>query len=155
MAAAAIAVGACNAARTPGAPSGPVTSPVAPTTSRPGVPALVAGPPSRFTRVTITAAARHAAVPGPLLTALAPLLIARDFGQSKDLASFGLDRPQATLHYEAANGAVVDVQIGAPDFDRHGVYAMRDGDLRVYMVLADAVRPVLALVGITLAPPSN
>jgi hypothetical protein len=29
------------------------------------------------------------------------------------------------------------------------------GDPTVYLVLADAIRPVLALVGVVVAPPSN
>jgi hypothetical protein len=47
------------------------------------------------------------------------------------------------------------VTIGAANFDRHGFYATVDGNPTVYLVLADAIRPVLALVGVIVAPPSS
>jgi hypothetical protein len=43
--------------------------------------------------------------------------------------------------------------VGSPNFDRHFVYAQVRGQPAVYLVPADALRPVLALVGIEVRPP--
>jgi hypothetical protein len=126
-----------------------------PTTTAVGVPSLVPGPPSRYGRVTVSAGARQVDVPTSQLTLLAPLLIARNLGVPASLADFGLDRPLGQLVYETSGAVAATVTIGAANFDRHGFYATLAGDATVYLVLADAIRPVLALVGVQVAPPSS
>jgi hypothetical protein len=125
------------------------------TTTAGGVPSLVPGPPSRYGRVTVSAGDRQADVPSNQLGLLAPLVIARNLGRPASLADFGLDHPLGRLVYQASGGVAATVTIGAANFDRHGFYATLAGDPAVYVVLADAIRPVLALVGIQVAPPSS
>jgi hypothetical protein len=118
-------------------------------------PAVVAGPPSRFDAIVVAVpGGRQAAVPSGLWAGLAPLLTARDFGPRTNLADYGLDRPEASLTYRQGAAVVATVSIGSPDFDRRGFYAMRAGDPAVDLVLSDPIRPVLALVGIVVAPPA-
>ena len=50
-------------------------------------------------------------------------------------------------------GQTVDADVGQLNFDRHFVYVQRRGQPGVYLVPADTLRPVLALVGIDLKPP--
>lgn len=131
----------------------PPTSPP-PATAPSGEPSLTIGPPSAYTRITIAASGREADVPSSLRSGLAPLLMARDFGP-QPLAQYGLDHPQASIEYQSGGRVSATVRIGATDFDRRGFYALLDGDRRVFLVLSDPVRPVLALVGITVAPPAS
>jgi hypothetical protein len=138
------AAGACSASR-------PATT----TTSAVGTPAVVAGPPSRYDQIQVSAGARQAPVPNALQGQLAPLLIARNFGPQTALGDYGLDHPEAQLSYRSGATVVATVYIGAANFDRHGFYAKREADPDVYLLLADAIRPVLALVGIRVAPPST
>ena len=65
---------------------------------------------------------------------------------------YGLDHPQAQLSYRAT-GRAADVLIGSANFDRHFLYARRAASATVYILPADSLRPVLALVGIDVAPP--
>jgi hypothetical protein len=104
----------------------------------------------------VSAGGRTAEVPLGLQKALAPLLAARTFPAPPVLADYGLAHPQATIAYQpVGQAAPLVVAIGATNFDRTGLYAQRLGDARVYLVLAGAVRPALALVGVDIAPPSG
>jgi len=80
---------------------------------------------------------------------------ARIFANPDPLAEYGLDRPRAVLVFVLNSGGSVTLWIGSADFDRRGVYVGKPEDPRVYLAPADALRPVLALVGITLAPPEE
>lgn len=102
--------------------------------------------------VTAVATQRTAAVPPSLRKGLAPLLIARTVDRPGPLSDYGLDAPLATLSYQLAPAAPVIVTVGGTNFDRSLFYVQRDGDAKVYLVLAEAIRPVLALVGIQVAP---
>jgi hypothetical protein len=119
-----------------------------------GVRRIVSGPASDFLRIIVTAHGRSAVVPPGLRPTLIPLLAARTFTRPDPLATYGLDTPQAVLLYERGIGGAAVVQIGAANFDRHGIYARRPADQVVFLVLADTLRPVLALVGISIANPS-
>jgi NADPH:quinone reductase-like Zn-dependent oxidoreductase len=83
---------------------------------------------------------------------LAPLLVARGVDRPGPLSDYGLDAPLATLTYQLAPAAPVIVTVGGANFDRSLFYVQRGGDAKVYLVLAGAIRPVLALVGIQVAP---
>jgi hypothetical protein len=115
---------------------------------------LVAGPARRFVRVVVTAQGREAIVPAHLLAEVVPLRAALTFSRPDPLATYGLVTPQAVLRYVPGNGAATVVQIGAANFDRHGFYVRRPSDTAVSLVLADSLRPVLALVGIDVPPPA-
>ena len=133
---------ACSGSSTPAA-----TTEAPPATSGTGVPALMAGPSSRYQSIEVTAGSRRAPVAGSLADGLVPLLIARDFGPQPSLTQYGLDHPSATLTF-AATTATVTVFIGLANFDASGFYAMRSDRPNVYLVLAGPIRPVLALVGV-------
>ena len=53
----------------------------------------------------------------------------------------------------ARSGADIVVLVGASDFDGHFLYISRAGDPRVFLVPTVILRPVLALVGVTVAEP--
>jgi hypothetical protein len=110
-----------------------------------------------FDAISVTAAASHqtAAVPGGLQKALNPLLIARIVDQQGPLSDYGLDDPPASLTYRRGGTSPVVVRIGGTNFDRRGIYVQRAGDPHIYLVLAEAVRPVLTLVGLQIAPPAG
>jgi hypothetical protein len=147
-------VGCSNQSTSSGSTTTPPVTP--PATSDQGVAALVAGPPSLYQRIEVSAGVQHAVVPANLVTQLAPLLIARDLGPAASLAEFGLDRVTATLTYIPVTAtAPTVISIGNPDFDHHGFYATRSGNPRVYLVLSDGVRPALALVGDIVAAPTS
>ena len=84
---------------------------------------------------------------------LTPLLATRLLDRPAPLSEYGLDHPQAAVSYRGPAGQTVDVDVGQLNFDRHFVYVQRRGQPGVYLVPADTLRPVLALVGIDLKPP--
>ena len=116
--------------------------------------ALVAEGPAGLSEVDLSVAGQVTRVPSDRLASIAPLLSDRALTNPEGLSSYGLDQPRATLHYHVAGGATVDVELGQPDFDRHFIYARRDGDGRVFLLPAGPLRPLLALVGIQVAPPT-
>jgi len=133
----------------------PSTSFAPPATNPGGTPVLVGGPAARYVRVEVSAGSRQAQVPAALAANLVPLLIARDVGLPSDLSPFGLDHPRATITFTETTGATTVVTLGQPNFDNHGVYAIRAPMSRVWLVLASGVRPVLALVGVVVPPPTD
>jgi len=110
-----------------------------------------------FDAISVTAAStqRSALVPPALRQGLAPLLIARTVDRPGPPSDYGLDAPLATLAYQLAPAPPLMVTIGGTNFDRSLFYVQRAGDPTVYAVLAEAVRPVLALVGIQVSPPAG
>ena len=120
-------------------------------------PAVV--PAASWTAISVAAAGGSspagppAEVPVDARQNLVPLLASRLFDRPAPLAEYGLDHPQATLTYRSATGETAIVDVGQLNFDRHFVYAQRTGQPGVYLVPADTLRPVLALVGIDLQPP--
>lgn len=115
------------------------------------VPEVVSG--SAWTGVTVSNGTTSADVPADARRNLVPLLATRLLDRPATLSEYGLDHPQAALNYKDRSGATADVDIGQPNFDRHFVYAQRRGRPGVYLVPADTLRPVLALVGIAIKPP--
>ena len=115
------------------------------------VPEVVSG--SAWADVTISSATASAEVPPDARKNLTPLLASRLLMRPPPLSEYGLDHPQATLSYKSGAGATTDVDIGQVNFDRHFLYVQRRGQPGVYLVAADALRPVLALVGIEITPP--
>ena len=122
-------------------------------TSPPGLRQLAAGPPSTYTSIRVSAGARTADVPAELQKALAPLLVTRVLPTTRNLAQYGLDQPRATLTYAPRVGPSFEVLVGALNFDRHFLYARRPQSQLVFLLPADTLRPVLALVGIELQLP--
>jgi hypothetical protein len=115
---------------------------------------LVAGAPSTWADIRVVAGSRSAPVGAELAARVAPLRAARGLLPNEPLSAYGLDRPPARLEYRRRDASpVVAIQLGAPNFDNHFVYAARAGDRRVYLLANDAVGPVLALVGIDIGPP--
>jgi len=118
-----------------------------------GVPAVVSGPASTWTAVTISAQGKTVDVPSDARSHLTPLLATRALDRPAPLPEYGLDRPQAELAYHGSSGSTVVVEIGNVNFDRHFLYALRRGTATVYLVPADTLRPALSLVGIVTKPP--
>jgi hypothetical protein len=102
--------------------------------------------------ITVGAGGRSVEVPRDLRARLAPLLASRDLPAPRPPAEYGLDQPQAQLSYRGGQ-RVEDILVGSANFDRHFFYLRRGDAATVYLVPADALRPVLALVGVTVAPP--
>ena len=117
------------------------------------VPVVVSGGPTTWAALTVHTPAASADVPDALRAKLIPLLATRLFDRPAPLSEYGLDHPQATLSYASPTGSTADVDIGQPNFDRHFVYAQRRGRPGVYLLPADSLRPVLALVNIDVRPP--
>ena len=115
------------------------------------VPEVVPG--SAWPGISVTTASASVEVPVDARRDLAPLLATRLLDRPAPRAEYGLDHPQATLTYRGAAGQTLDVDVGQLNFDRHFVYVQRRGQSGVYLVAADTLRPVLALVGIDLKPP--
>lgn len=120
-----------------------------------GIVRIVDGPATRYERIEVTTATRSAVVVGNLQANAAPLLAARTFAAPQALSEYGLDQPRATLTYVAGGHTVAVVALGGTDFDNHGVYVRRVGDPRVFLVVATTAAPLLALVGVTLPPPTD
>ena len=123
--------------------------------SRPPVPVVVQGGASTWPHVLVQAGGHTAEVGADLSAKLTPLLATRAFTRPEALTVYGLDRPQAQLDYRGTAGRTAVVVIGGLNFDRHFFYAQRPGRATVYLVAADALRPVVALVGIDVAPPQD
>lgn len=122
----------------------------------PAVPVVVAGSASAWPVVTIgTPSGAPVEVPSELRRQLTPLLATRALERPLALADYGLDHPQAQLVYKSPSGATAAVELGQANFDRHFVYAQRQGRPTVYLIAADTLRPVLALVGIEVKPPDQ
>jgi uncharacterized protein DUF4340 len=101
-----------------------------------------------WTAIRVTAAGGPTAdVPAALKPKAAPLLTARLLASPEPLTSYGLDAPVATIVYEGATRTRT-VAVGDANFDGHGYYVQRQGDRRVFLVPADQLRPILALVGL-------
>lgn len=139
IAAAALALASCHHAARP-APSPPA--------------AVVRG---AFDTIVVTALATHRSAPVPtdLRDGVDPLLIARTVDHPGPLSDYGLDAPVATVTYELAPASPITVTVGGTNFDRTLVYAQRAGSPTVYAVLAEVMRPVLALVGIDIGQSSD
>lgn len=103
-----------------------------------------------FDAIAVTALASHRSAPvsGDVRGGLDPLLIARTIDAPGPRSDYGLDAPVATLSYELAPGPPITVTVGGTNFDRTLVYVQRAGDPKIYAVLAEVMRPALALVGI-------
>src|SRR5207302_1867737 len=111
-------------------------------------------PAERQSRILLPTASVVPAVVSPdARKTIEPLLASRAFTRPAPLREYGLDHPQATLTYTNGAGTAADVDIGQPNFDRHFVYAQRRGRPAVYLLAADTLRPVLALVGVDIKPP--
>ena len=121
-------------------------------TTSPPVPTVVPGPTSSWEHITISAGPRSVEVPPELRGRVAPLRASRGVLRPVPAEEYGLDHPQAQLSYRAT-GRAADVLIGSANFDRHFLYARRAASATVYILPADSLRPVLALVGIDVAPP--
>jgi hypothetical protein len=119
------------------------------------VPEVVSGGTSTWADVTVSTPIASADVPANSRKDLTPLLATRVFDHPASLSEYGLDHPQATLTYKGRTGGTVEVDIGQPNFDRHFLYMQRRGAPAVYLVPADSLRPVLAMVGIDIAPPAS
>ena len=115
---------------------------------------VVPGPASRWASITVTAGDRSADVPPTMWRNLTPLLASRAFTEPDAPATYGLDRPIALLRWRAPDGATAEVTVGGPDFNHHLAYAAKPGERPVYLLAADALGPVLALVGVTLPEPT-
>ena len=118
------------------------------------VPVVVSGNASTWTAVRVSTPTRSADLPEDQRKEFTPLHASRVLDRPAPLAEYGLDHPQATLSYRSGTGAKTDVDLGQPNFDRHFVYAQRRGRPAVYLLPADTLRPVLALVGIEITPPA-
>jgi len=110
-------------------------------------------PGSTWPSISVTTSAASAEVPVDARQGLTPLLASRLLDHPAPLSEYGLDHPQAMLNYRGPAGQTVDVDVGQLNFDRHFVYLQRRAQPGVYLVPADTLRPVLALVGIDLKPP--
>ncbi|MCU1449176.1 MAG: hypothetical protein JWP02_1346 [Acidimicrobiales bacterium] len=125
-----------------------------PAPSRPAVDVVVPGGPAAWQAVSVGTGTRSVDLPADLRRPITPLRASRALDRPAPLNDYGLDRPQAQLVYRAADsGATTTVDLGAANFDRHFVYAQRRGSATVYLLPADTLRPVLALVAIDVAPP--
>ena len=115
------------------------------------VPEVVPG--STWPGISVTTATESVEVPVDARQNLTPLLATRLLDRPAPLSEYGLDHPQAAMNYRGPAGQTVDVDVGQLNFDRHFVYVQRRGQPGVYLVPADTLRSVLALVGIDLKPP--
>jgi hypothetical protein len=128
-----------------------------PAPSRPVVDVVVPGGPAAWQAVTVSTATRSVDLPADVRRPITPLRATRALDRPAPLTEYGLDRPQAQLVYRAAGAgaaAPTTVDLGAANFDRHFVYAQLRGRATIYLLPADTLRPVLALVAIDVAPPT-
>ena len=123
------------------------------TTTRPEN--VVAQGAAAFRSIAVSANGRTVTLTHDRAADVAPLLAGRVFDHPDTLATYGLDRPPARLQYTRPDSTVLVLLVGNANFDRHGVYVKRQGEPTVYLTPADQLRPVLALVGIDIAPPSD
>lgn len=101
-----------------------------------------------WTSITVrdVTAGREAEVPRELRAKASPLLTGRLLSSPEALSSYGLDAPAVTITYRGT-ARTRTVLVGDANFDRHGYYVQRQGDDRVFLVPADQLAPLLALVG--------
>ncbi len=120
-------------------------------------PVVVPGPASAWSSVTVNAGPTSKEVPAGSRRQVVPLLAARALDRPGALSDYGLDRPRASLAYQPATSRTpaAEVDVGNANFDRHFVYVQRRGRPTVYLVPADTLRQVLALVGIADRPPDD
>ena len=91
---------------------------------------------------------RVAEVPAALRDRAAPLLTGRLLSAPSALAEYGLDAPMVTVEYVGPSRQRT-VVVGDATFDGHLYYVQRSGDPRVFLVPAEQLDPLLALVGVT------
>lgn len=113
-----------------------------------GVDYVVRDPATTFDEIRAGAAV----LPPAAARGVAPLVAARTFTGSQAPADYGLDHPLLLITYVRAGATVAVVDIGSANFDGHGYYARRVGDPRVFLVLRDALVPVLTAAGIVPVP---
>ena len=123
-------------------------------TRLPGVEAVVDGPASGYSAVTITAGNRTAPLDATERSRLIPLFAARVLVAPEALSSYGLDPPVATLELVRSRNGPRRVDVGDPTFDGRFIYVRRQAESTVFLVAADALRPVLARVGLTVVQPT-
>jgi ABC-type uncharacterized transport system involved in gliding motility auxiliary subunit len=100
-----------------------------------------------WTSITVRSNAdgREAEVPDHLRSKAAPLLTGRLLSSPEPPPSYGLDEPAVTITY-TGTGRTRTILVGDANFDGHGYYVQRRGDPRVFLVPADQLGPLLALV---------
>lgn len=113
-----------------------------------GVEYIVRDPAASFDQIRAGAAALSASA----ARGVAPLVAARTFTGAQSPADYGLEHPLLVIEYVRAGATVATVDIGSANFDGHGYYARLVGDPRVFLVLRDALVPVLTAAGIAPAP---
>jgi len=140
--AAALALCACGA-----------SGPGPPATSAP--PVAVPGPASAYTSVALTAGGHEADLDQSRWSAIAPLLAARSFRPPEPLSAYGLDPPVARIVYRRPAGSELTLDIGSADFDAHFVYVKVEGSESVFSVASAQLRPLLAVVGVSISVPAS
>jgi len=113
-----------------------------------GVEYIVRDPVASFDQIRAGAAVLSPAA----ARGVAPLVAARTFTGSQSPADYGLDHPLLVITYVRTGASVATVDIGSANFDGHGYYARLVGDPRVFLVLRDALAPVLTAAGIAPVP---
>lgn len=113
-----------------------------------GVEYIVRDPVASFDQIRAGAAV----LPPAAARGVAPLVAARTFTGAQPPADYGLDHPLLVIAYLRAGATVATVAIGSANFDGHGYYARLTGDPRVFLVLRDALVPVLTAAGIAPVP---
>ena len=103
---------------------------------------------SAWSSITVRSNAdgREAEVPAELRRRASPLLTGRLLAAPEPLSSYGLDAPSATVTYRGAERTRT-ILVGDTTFDGLAYYVQRQGDPRVFLVPADQLGPLLALVG--------
>jgi hypothetical protein len=110
------------------------------------VPALLPAASADAQGVVRTDGGRVAA-PADVVTGAFPPLVVRVFDAEEPLANYGLDDPQATIEVTVdSEAAPVLLSVGDENFDASAFYVQRAGDERVWLVLDDSIRPLLALI---------
>jgi hypothetical protein len=102
---------------------------------------------SAWTAITVRSVrdGSTAEVPPAMKPKAAPLLTGRLLSSPESLAAYGLDAPTVTITYRGPTRTRT-VLVGHANFDGHGYYVQRQGDPRVFLVPADQLQPLLALV---------
>ena len=115
--------------------------------ARPVIDDVVPEEASDVVSITVRDGEREAVAPDDVRRRVSPLLAGRILATPEPLESYGLDAPEVTLVYDLREGPSRTIRVGSANFDRRGYYVVRDGDPRVFLVPADQMRPLLALVG--------
>ena len=121
----------------------------------PPPPVVVPGPASAYVGVILRAGARRVELSAAQRAGIAPLVAARSFLPPEQLSAYGLDPPDAELVYESRLAPDITVEVGAPGFDAHFVYVMLPGGRSVFTVASAELRPLLALVGVSVPQPTG